>query len=304
MVCFVPTGEEVEVRLRRVVLQCWRRNNITVDGYKVIRLATQTNTLSHAWDLILSSGRGRSAVGRRLNAFMRLAELGAGFLALRAMESAVTMRLALKLGNHGLGWSEHPLQELPVVQSVELHGVVKLADFAGIDALSIHELVEKLLPAFLEELRIFASAPACLDSRCLCYLRRRHIVQGLVTTVHGLGVLDLSRSRTVRREKLGEVAVHDAAMELHQLDDVAYDEERLRGAVSWPGKLLRSLVALTQQALQLFLDLVHFVFCSIAVVKQVFADANLILTDGLLIEEGSGKDMGRCHHTTFRRCED
>ena len=142
VVCFVPTGEEVEVRLRRVMLQCWRRNNITVDGLKVIRLTTQTDTLSHARDLILSSGRGRGAVGRRLNTFMRLAELGAGFLALRAMERAVAMRLALKLGNHGLGWSEHPLQELPVVQSVELHGVVKLADFARIDALSIHELVE------------------------------------------------------------------------------------------------------------------------------------------------------------------
>ena len=73
---------------------------------------------------------------------MRLTEFSTGFLALRAMESAVAIRLALKLGNHGLGWSEYPLQELPVVQSVELTGVVKLADFARIDALSIHELVE------------------------------------------------------------------------------------------------------------------------------------------------------------------
>jgi hypothetical protein len=263
VICFVPTSEEVEVRLRWVMLQCWRSNDITVDCLKVIRLTTQANTLSHARHLILGSRRRR-----RLNTLMRLAEFSSGFLALGAMKSAVAMRLALKLGNHSLGWSEHPLQELPVVQSVEFHGVVQLADLTGINALSIHELVEQLLPAFLKKLGVFASAPACLDSRCLCDLRRRHTVKGLVATFHGIGVLNLTwRSGAVRRKQFSKIAVHNAAMELHQLDDIADDEEGLRRAVSRPGELLGSLVTLAQQALQLFLDLVHFVFRSVAVIK-------------------------------------
>lgn len=142
MVCFVPTSEEVEVRLRRVMLQCWRSNNITVDGLEVVRLTTQANALSHAWDLILGTDWRRSTVGRRLHTFMRLAKFGTGFLTLCAMKSTVAIRLPLELGNHGFGRSEHPLQELPVVQSVKLHSVVQLADFAWINTLSIHELIE------------------------------------------------------------------------------------------------------------------------------------------------------------------